>query len=114
MMRLGIAVALALGVAACAPTPPPAPSLPPPTPGMERVMGHPPATATALLGPATLDRSEAPGRVLQWSKPACVLDVYYYPDAKAGGAATGRYAEARKRDGSAMDAGSCLTAQLAK
>jgi hypothetical protein len=81
---------------------------------MERVIGHPPATATTLLGPPTLDRTEAPGRVLQWSKPACVLDVYYYPDPKAGGAVAGRYAEARLRDGKAMDPGSCLTAQLAK
>jgi hypothetical protein len=113
-MRIAIAGALMLGVAACAPTPPPAATLPPPTPGMERVMGVPPATATALLGAPTLDRTEAPGRVLQWSKPACVLDIYYYPDPRIGGAVTGRYAEARTRDGKAIDAGSCLSALLAK
>jgi hypothetical protein len=114
-MRIAIALVLTLGAAACAPTPPPATTLPPPPPGMDKVIGFPPATATALLGPATLDRSEPPGRVLQWSKPGCVLDVYYYPDAKvAGSAPVGRYAEARLRDGKAMDPGSCLTAQLAK
>ena len=109
MRRLSLAVPLL--AAACATVPPPAP-LPPPAPGMERLIGATAAAATALLGKPTLDRSEGPGRQLQFARRTCVLDLYYYPDAKAG-QPVARFAEARGRDGKVQDAGVCLRAQLA-
>ncbi|MGL4543015.1 MAG: hypothetical protein ACRCUI_10945 [Polymorphobacter sp.] len=96
-------------VAACAPPlPPPAP-LPPPSPGLERVTGQPATAATALFGAPSLDRSEPPARMLQFARPPCVLDVYYYPPA-TGAVAVARHIEARTPDGKPMDAGACATA----
>lgn len=106
--RAGGLLLLAL-VAACAPTTPPPAPLPPPSPGLERIIAQPPAAATAMFGAPTLDRSEPPGRMLQFARPACVLDVYYYPPAP-GAAAVARYAEARTPDGKPMAAGACATA----
>jgi hypothetical protein len=102
-------LALLLLVAACAPTTPPpvvAPP-PPPPPGLDKIIGKPAAAVTALLGPASLDKTEGPARQLQFVRPVCVLDVYLYPPA-AGGAPVVRTAAARKPDGARMDPGSCL------
>jgi hypothetical protein len=95
-----------LVLAGCAATPPPAPVAAPPPPGLGKLIGQSAAGVTALLGPASLDRSEGPGRQLQFVRPPCVLDVFLYPG--AGGAATVRTAAARKPDGSRMDPGTCL------
>lgn len=92
-------------LAGCAATPPPAKVAPPP-PGLGRLIGQPAAGVTALLGLASLDRTEGPGRQLQFIRPPCVLDVFLYP--AAGGAVTVRTAAARKPDGSRMDPGACL------
>lgn len=107
--------ALLLVVAACA-TPPkpiaPAPVVFTPIPGLERVIGHPSAAATALLGTPGLDRHDGPGRHLQFVRAGCVLDLYYYPDPKAG-EPTARFAEARVASGNTEDAARCFAAQLA-
>jgi hypothetical protein len=104
MKRSGLAACLVL--AGCAATPPPAPVAAPPPPGLARLIGQSAAGVTALLGPASLDRSEGPGRQLQFIRPPCVLDVFLYP--APAGAVTVRSAAARKPDGSRMDAGACL------
>jgi hypothetical protein len=102
-----LVVAAAIVLNACAATPPPAKvAAPLPPPGLGRLIGQTAAGVTALLGPASLDRSEGPGRQLQFIRPPCVLDVFLYP--ATGGAVTVRTAAARKPDGSRMDPGACL------
>jgi hypothetical protein len=102
-------LALTLLLAACATTPPPVvPVAAPPPPGLSRLIGVDAAAVTRLLGPASLDRSEGPGRQLQFVRPPCVLDVFLYPPA-AGGAPVVRTAAARKPDGSKIDPGACLS-----
>jgi hypothetical protein len=99
---------LTLLLAACATTPGPvAPVAAPPPPGLGRLIGIDAAGVTRLLGPASLDRSEGPGRQLQFVRPPCVLDVFLYPPA-SGGAPIVRTAAARKPDGSKIDPGACL------
>jgi hypothetical protein len=103
---------LALGLAACAA---PAPRLislptlpPPPAPpaGLARILGSGAPAVIALLGPASLDRSEGPARQLQFIRPPCILDVFLYSG--AGSTQTVRTATARKADGSRIDPGACL------
>ncbi|MFZ4111303.1 MAG: hypothetical protein ACOYKQ_12630 [Polymorphobacter sp.] len=103
--------ALAL-LSACATSAPPAVSpVPRPvaaaaiSPGLARLYGRDVAAVLALLGPAALDRSEGVARHLQFVRPACVLDVYFYP-ADSRLAVNG--AAARKPDGSRIDPGTCL------
>ncbi len=101
-----------LALSACATTTP-LPALspkapPPPPPGLTRILGSSVAGVTALLGAAGLDRSEGPARQLQFIRPPCVLDVFLYPPTP-GAAPVVRTAAARKPDGSAIDAGACLT-----
>lgn len=108
MNRLFAAVLL-LAVAGCASAPVPLPvAVPPapPPPGLTRIIGSSAAGVLALLGPASLDRSEGPARQLQFIRPPCVLDVFLYPG--AGGAMTVRTAAARRPDGSRIDPGACL------
>ncbi len=107
--RRGGAWLLLVLVAACAPTTPPPAPLPPPGPGLERITGQPVAAATAMLGTPSLDRSEPPGRMLQFARTACILDVYYYPPS-AGAVPVARYAEARTPAGKPTDAGACAQA----
>ena len=99
-------MALMLGLGACVATPPPpAPPAPPP-PGLDRIVGSSAAGVIALLGPASLDRSEGPARQLQFVRPPCVLDVFLYPG--VNGTPAVRTAAARKPDGSRIDPGTCL------
>ncbi len=102
-------LALLLLIAGCAaPTPPPvAPPPPPPPPGLDRLIGKPAAAVTTLLGPASLDKTEGPARLMQFVRPVCVLDVYLYPPV-SGGAPVVRTAAARKPDGARMDPGACF------
>jgi hypothetical protein len=95
-----------LMVAGCAATPPPKPVAAPPPPGLGRLIGQNAAGVTALLGPASLDRTEGPARLLQFIRPPCVLDVFLYPG--TSGAVVVRTAAARKPDGARMDPGACL------
>lgn len=108
--------AVLLAVAACA-APRPALVAPPPVvfapiPGLERIIGKPPAAALALLGLPGLDRHDGPGRHLQFVRAGCVLDLYYYPDPKAG-EPTARFAEARLASGTTDSAARCFAAQTA-
>ncbi|GGE09979.1 hypothetical protein GCM10011529_15390 [Polymorphobacter glacialis] len=99
------------GLAACATTPPPPPPPPiappaPPPPGLGLIIGSAAPGVIALLGAASLDRSEGPARQLQFVRPPCVLDVFLYPG--ANGVPLVRTAAARKADGSRIDPGVCL------
>jgi hypothetical protein len=94
------------GCAAAPPAPPKVAPPPPPPPGLGRLIGQSPAAVTALLGAASLDRTEGPARQMQFIRPPCVLDVFFYPG--AGGSVAVRTAAARKPDGSRMDPGTCL------
>jgi hypothetical protein len=97
-------------LAACA-TAPPAPAArpvaapPPPPPGLARLFGRDAAAVLALLGPASLDRSEGPARQLQFVRPPCVLDIFLYPSA---GKLLVNGAAARKPDGGRIEPGACL------
>jgi hypothetical protein len=110
MLRSLSLLALLL-IAACATPAPPAAKprvaavpLPPP-PGLARLYGRDAAAVLALLGPASMDRSEGLARQLQFVRPACVLDVYLYP---VGGTLAVNGAAARKPDGSRIEPGVCL------
>jgi hypothetical protein len=102
-------LAACLALSACATTPrtPPAPPAPPPPPGLAQLINIDAAAVTAMLGPASLDRSEGPARALQFVRPPCVLDVYLYPPTP-GAPPRVRTAAARKPDGSRIDPGACL------
>ena len=110
MKRACLAVSLLLGLAACA-TPAPLPPVvippAPPPPGLTRILGASVASVTALLGSASLDRTEGTARQLQFVRPLCVLDVFFYPG--ANNALAVRTAAARRPDGSRIDPGACLT-----
>ncbi len=116
MARLRVKLPLllaALVLAGCATTPPPPPAPrvapPPPTPaGLQQIIGKTQAAVIALLGAASLDRSEGPARQLVFIRPPCVLDVFFYPAPGPGGALAVRTAAARKPDGSRIDPGACL------
>lgn len=116
------ALLLLTACATAAPPPPPrrdAPP-PPPPPGLARLYGRDAAAVLAMLGPASLDRSEGPARQLQFVRPPCVLDVYLYPVSgqPIGTGIAGRPvgagrsvvtgAAARKPDGSRIEPGACL------
>ncbi len=115
-MRLTPRVVVLLTVAGCGETPPPKPLPVPvaftPVPGLERILGQPATTATALLGVPGLDRHDGPGRSLQFVAAGCILDLYFYPD-PAAGQPTARYAEARHADGKPDETARCFSAQLA-
>ncbi len=84
---------------------------PPPArmvPGLEGVIGATTGDLIRQFGKPRLDVFEGEARKLQFSGPACVLDIYLYP------AATGRepqasLAEARRAsDGRDVDRASCV------
>jgi len=109
MLRNPALFALLL-LTACAtaapPPPPPRREAPPPSPpGLARLYGRDAAAVLAMLGPASLDRSEGPARQLQFVRPPCVLDVYFFP---VGGRSVVTGAAARKHDGSRIEPGACL------
>ncbi len=99
---------LTLLLAACATTAPPVVPVAAPPPGLSRLIGIDAVAVTRLLGPASLDRTEATARQLQFVRPPCVLDVFLYPP-PSGGTAVVRTAAARKPDGSKIDPGTCLS-----
>jgi hypothetical protein len=107
-----LSLAVLASLAACAatpgaaPLPAPAKKRPAPPMGLERIMGSAAEGVTALLGRASLDRTEGPARQLQYIRPPCVLDVYLYPGPT--GVPVVVTAAARKPDGSKIDPGACL------
>lgn len=111
MSRFPLSLAALALLAGCATAPPAVVQAPPPPPGMERLLGFPAETATALLGPPRLDRREGPARQLQFAG-GCILDVYYYPGA---GTVPGTiavpvatHADSRLADGRDFAPGECL------
>lgn len=79
--------------------------------GTEEILGKPAEAVLALLGAATLDRSEGTARHLQFGDGPCILDVYFYPKT-AGTPAVATYAEARMADGRDAVADACVDARL--
>lgn len=79
--------------------------------GTADVLGKTPEAVIELLGPPTLDRTEATTRHLQFGGPPCILDVYFRPPAE-GGPAAAIYAEARMLDGRDADASACITRRI--
>lgn len=82
---------------------------PPPTGGLERVMGQSAAALTQTFGPPNADVREGTARKLQFQGTFCVLDTYLYPG-KNGGEPTVTYLDARQPDGSPIDRASCVAA----
>jgi hypothetical protein len=101
---------LLAGCTATTPTvqaPPPPPRMAPDPPGLVLILRKSEAEVLALLGAASMSRSEGPARQLQFIRPPCILDAFLYPDAT--GVLKVRTAVARKPDGSRMEPGACLT-----
>jgi hypothetical protein len=87
---------------------------PPPPPrysplGLEGVIGRTARFLEAGFGKPDLDVREGPARKLQFSGPACVLDVYLYPP-RGGGDPIVTYVDARRPDGADFDRASCVAA----
>ena len=113
--------AIALGaalVAGCVPptaeAPPARAVAPPPAPtysvtGLESVIGQNARALTALFGAPDLDVREGAARKLQFLGPACVLDLYLYPQ-RAGAEPLVSHVDARLPDGRDMDRSSCVAA----
>lgn len=94
----------------------PSPATRPPTsvsiraaPGLEGVIGASADQLVREFGPPRLDVLEGEARKLQWSGPACILDVYLYPPAQ-GERPVGTYLDARRGDGRDVDRVACIAA----
>lgn len=97
----------------------PAQTLPPKprvlaAPGLEGVIGAAPDDLIRQFGPARLDVWEGDARKLQFTGPACVLDVFFYPPA-AGREPEATYVDARRAsDGQDVDRAACIAALRGK
>lgn len=116
-----VSLGAAILVAACASTPnakpqPAATAAQTPTAprsptilGLESVLGRDARVLAEQFGKADLDVREGTARKLQFSGPACVLDVYLYPR-QGGGEPVATHVDARLPDGRDMDRASCVAA----
>jgi hypothetical protein len=77
--------------------------------GLEGVIGRTAGFLESGFGRPALDVREGPGRKLQYSGAACVLDLYLYPP-KGGGEPIVTYVDARRPDGTDFDRASCVAA----
>jgi len=77
--------------------------------GLEGVIGRTAGFLASGFGRPALDVREGPGRKLQFSGAACVLDLYLYPP-KGGGEPIVTYVDARRPDGTDFDRASCVAA----
>ncbi|QAY77320.1 hypothetical protein [Sphingosinicella sp. BN140058] len=106
---LGACVAKTEGTATTAPRV----QLPPPrvysVVGLETVIGRTARVIEAQFGRPELDVREGSARKLQFSGPACVLDVYFYPP-RGGGDPIVIHVDARLPDGRDFDRASCVAA----
>ncbi|WP_066808614.1 hypothetical protein [Sphingomonas asaccharolytica] len=116
MKRLLAIAGLALLLAGCGESTMARPAMPtvvikppPPTGGLERVMGQNAAGLTQTFGTPNADVREGTARKLQFQGTFCVLDTYLYPG-KNGGEPTVTYLDARQPDGSPIDRASCVAA----
>ena len=122
-MRQGAALALLLLTGACVssetakPVRPAAAALPPAPRynplGLEGVIGRTARFLETGFGKPVLDIREGQARKLQYSGPACVLDVYFYPP-RGGGEPIATYVDARRPDGTDFDRASCVAALTRK
>ena len=78
-------------------------------PGLEGVIGSSTAELTRQFGAARLDVWEGDARKLQFTGPACVLDVYLYPPAQDR-EPQATYVDARRTDGKDVDRAACVQA----
>ena len=79
-------------------------------PGLEGVIGAGQTELTRQFGPARLEVWEGDARKLQFTGPACVLDVYLYPEAN-GREPRASYVDARRAsDGKDVDRAACIAA----
>ena len=102
------------GVPPTRPVAPPVTQFRPPEvramPGLEGVLEQNAAGLTRLFGPPRLDVREGDARKLQFSNPACVLDVLLYP-LRSGAEPVATYVEARRgSDGQEVDRVACVQA----
>ena len=119
-VRQASIAALPLLLISCAPTATtqpvatPAAAMPRPVPvaGLESVMGRSAGALSAQFGTPILDVREGSARKLQFSGPACVLDVYLYPS-EQGREAVVTHVDARLPDGRDIDRASCVAAFMA-
>jgi hypothetical protein len=77
--------------------------------GLEGVIGRTAGFLESGFGRPALDVREGPGRKLQFSGAACVLDLYLYPP-KGGGEPIVTWVDARRPDGTDFDRASCVAA----
>lgn len=88
------------------PTPPPVQSLP----GLQGVIGATGAELSRQFGAPRLDVIEGDARKLQFTGPACVLDIFLYP-AAPGREPQASYVDARRAsDGQDVDRAACVAA----
>lgn len=79
-------------------------------PGLEGVIGAGPAELGRQFGKPRLDVIEGDARKLQFTGPACVLDIYLYPPAP-GREPVATYVDARRAsDGQDVDRAACVAA----
>ncbi len=79
-------------------------------PGLEGVIGASGQDLLRQFGPARLDLAEGDARKLQFSGPACVLDVYLYPQGP-GREPVATHVDARRAsDGLDVDRAACVGA----
>lgn len=79
-------------------------------PGLEGVIGADAAALLRQFGPPRLDLFEGDVRKLQFSGPACVLDIYLYPP-EGGGEPRATHVDARRAsDGQDVDRAACIAA----
>ncbi len=76
--------------------------------GLGGVIGSPAAALTTRFGSPRIDLAEGDAHKLQFTGPACVLDIFLYP-LGAGAAPTATHVEARLRQGGApADPEACI------
>jgi hypothetical protein len=78
-------------------------------PGLESVIGADALQLGRQFGTPRLDVIEDDARKLQWTGPACILDIYLYPQ-PGSNRATATYVDARRGDGREVDRAACVTA----
>lgn len=78
-------------------------------PGLENVIGADALQLGRQFGTPRLDVIEDDARKLQWTGPACILDIYLYPQ-PGSNRATATYVDARRGDGREVDRAACVNA----
>lgn len=78
-------------------------------PGLEGVIGADALQLGRVFGTPRLDLIEDDSRKMQWTGPACILDIYLYPQQGAS-RPTATYVDARRGDGREVDRAACVAA----